>query len=164
MAVTAANIVAGGASVLIGTDLGAIKEGVSLTLTVDTFTVDLEQEVIATKAFKTRNKLTCEFTLCEPTLENIKIGWDVDNAITAGPPRLLSAIDQQFTLQERIIVVTGTTPGYAPFLRTCTLTRAVLETPGVLVFTKAAEQNMKLGFNCLADGTAKAVTFSDAQA
>lgn len=153
MAVTTTNLVVGGAAVTIGSDLGAIKDGITITPTREVFTIDLEQEMTPSKAWNVTEKWAIEFTLCEPTLANIKIGWDVDNTVTVGPPATLSFGDHQFTPQERVLVVTGIRPGATAAARTVTFHKAVLETPAPLVFTKRAETNLKCGFMGLWDSS-----------
>ena len=53
MAVTTANLVVGNATVSIGGDVGAIKDGITITPTIEVFTIDgIEQELTPTKAWR----------------------------------------------------------------------------------------------------------------
>lgn len=163
MAVTVNNLVAGGATVTIGSDLGAIKDGITVTPTREVLTIDLEQEMTPSKAWNMAEKYTVEFTLCEPTLANIKIAWDCDNTVTVGPPATLNFGDHQFTPQTRVLVITGNRPGATVAARTLTFNNAIMETPAPLVFSKRQESNLKVGFMCLYDSsTSRVGQFSDA--
>lgn len=157
MAVVAGNLVVGNATVLIGSDLGAIKEGITITPTYTVFNVDIEQEAFPSRYWYTDKKFTIEFTLCEPTLENIKIAWDMAGTITGANPRLLdigTSAGTDFVPTSRVVVVTSFTPGGAGgtlFTRTVTFHKALLETPGATTFTKRSEVSMKTTWNCTLD-------------
>jgi hypothetical protein len=162
MAVTQNNLVVGGATVTIGSDLGAIKDGVTITPSTELLTIDLEQELTPSKAWRMGERFSCEFTLCEPTGANIKIAWDTDNTYT-GTPATLAFGDHQFTPQTRVLVVTGNRPGSGVAARTITFNNAVLETPAPLMFSKRQESNLKCTFTCLYDsGTSRVGQLSDA--
>jgi len=156
MAVISGNLVVGNATVFIGSDLGAIKDGITITPTFTVFNVDIEQESFPSRYWYTDKKFTIEFTLCEPTLENIKLAWDMAGAITAGPPRLLdigTSAGTDFVPNARVIVVTSFTPSATGLLpvRTVTFHKCLLETPGATTFTKRAEVSLKTTWNCALD-------------
>jgi len=149
------NLVAGGNAVLIGSDLGYVKAGgTTITPTLEIFTVDTEQELTAAKAFRTKEDFDLEFTICEPTLANIRMAWDITEATagTSPAPITLDFGNQQFVPNERVVAVTGFVPaeaGSSGRIRTVTVDKAVLKTPGPIVFTKGQETNLKFVFMCL---------------
>ena len=168
MAVTATNLVVGNATVTIGSDLGAIKDGVTITPTFTVFNVDLEQELMSSRFWYTDKNFKCEFTLCEPTLANVKIAWDVTAATSGSGPILLNfgtASGTDFVPTNRVLAVTSFVPGASLFTRSVIFDKALLETPGPTAFSKRQETNLKCTFNCAYDTTNSRVgKFSDATA
>jgi hypothetical protein len=156
MAVTAGNLVVGNLTVVIGTDVGALKDGATVTPTYTVFNVDIEQETFPSRFWYTDKKFALEFTMCEPTLENIKIAWDLIGAITAGPPRLLdigTSAGVDFVPTARVIVLTSFTPSATGLLpiRTWNFHKCLLETPGASTITKRQETSLKTTWNCALD-------------
>lgn len=149
-----ANIIAGGAKVVIGSDLGAIKDGVTVTPTVELLTVDLEQELTPSKAWPTSRRWTIEFTLCEPTLANIKIAWDVVRAVGGAGPFTLDIGSAEaatdIVLTPRAIILSSIVPGNV-FIRTVFYHACIIETPAPMVFSKRQETNLKQTFTALYD-------------
>lgn len=162
MAVTQNNLLTGGATVNISTDRGAIKDGITITPTREVLTVDLEQEMTPSKAWNMAEKFTVEFTMCEPTLTNVKHAWDVDNATSGGGPTTLAFGDHQFTPQFPVIIVTGKRPGATDGVRTVTFLSCVLETPAPHIMSKRQETNLKVGFMALYTAAGYVGQFSDA--
>jgi hypothetical protein len=157
MAVQAGNLVVGNATVVIGTDVGAIKEGITVTPTFSVFNVDIEQELMPSRFWYTDKKFQLEFTMCEPTLANVKYSWDVSSSITGGTPpnpfvmTFGTAAGTDFVPAARTIVCTSFVPGGAGgnlFTRTVIFNKCLLETPGPTVFSKRGETNLKCTFNC----------------
>jgi len=157
MTVVSGNLVVGNATIFVGVDLGAIKEGITITPTYTVFNVDIEQESFPSRYWYTDKRFTIEFTLCEPTLENIKIAWDLSGVITGTNPRVLdigTSAGTDFVPTPRIIIATSFTPGGVGgtlFTRSVTFHKALLETPGATTFTKRAETSMKTTWNCALD-------------
>jgi hypothetical protein len=150
LAVTQNNLLAGGATVNLGAaDRGAIKDGVTITPSAELLTLDLEQELTPSKAWRMGERFGVEFTLCEPTRENLKYAWDVDNAIGGAGPWTLNFGDHQFTPQTGVLIVTGKRPGATDGTRTITFLQAVLETPAPVMFSKRQETNLKCTFTAL---------------
>ena len=162
------NLTVGGATVYIGADLGYIKDAVTITPTVELFTVDgVEQLLTPAAAWRVSESFECTFTLVEPTEGNINIALDSDNS-WAGTPSILEFGDNQFAPTERVLVVTGKTTGATQFVRTISFGRAVLSGPAPIKFTKGEETNLALTFMCLfdeADGSHESIGWiSDAAA
>lgn len=162
MAVTTANLVVGNATVSIsGTgDLGSIKDGVTLTPTIELFTIDgIEQQLTPTKAWRTSEKWEVAFTLVEPTQANMAFAWDTDNAPAAGPPVTLKVGDHQFIPTQRAITITGYVPG-GTFVRSLILHRCVLSAAAPYKVTKNEESNMACSFMLLYDDTTNNCVFT----
>lgn len=159
MPVNADRLVVGNATITIdATDVGAIKEGITITPTFTVFNVDIEQETFPSRFWYTDKKFTIEFTMCEPTLENIKFGWDLRGTIGGADPRTLdigTSSGDDFVPTNRAIVATSFTPQAAVAgvykVRTVTFHKCMLETPGATVFTKRQEVSLKCTFNACFD-------------
>lgn len=149
-----ANIVSGGAKVVIGSDLGAIKDSVTITPTVEILTVDLEQELTPSKAWPMGRRWTIDFTVCEPTLANIKIAWDVVRAVGGAGPFTLdigsAELATDMVLQPRALVLSSIVPGNV-FIRSVFFHACIIETPAPMVFSKRQEVNLKQTFTALYD-------------
>lgn len=163
----ATNIVAGGASVLIGTDLGYIKDGITITPTRELLLPENVETLFAPpKAFLTKETYGFTFTLVEPTEANIIFWLDVGNAIAPGPPAILKVghgpggdLTQP---TERVLVVTGIVPG-GTFVRTITCNRAVADAPGEMKITQFEETALPCSFTIIWDSVnTRAFVISDA--
>jgi len=170
MAADSTKYVVGNATVLIGSDLGGvIAGGITITPTFTTYSPDIEQELYESRFYFLKKKFTCKFALAEPTLENLKLAWDLSGAIGAGPPRVLSfgqavaANEGDFVPSDRVLVVTSYTPQAVLATRTVTFNKAYLETPGATVFSKTAITALDCTFNCAYDSSSTKVgVISDA--
>ena len=164
MAITVANIVGGGASVFIGADLGAVKEGITITVAVEHYKVEgIEGLLTAPKAYRTKEEYTIAFTLVEPTLANVKLAWDVTNAIvTPGPPITLEFGGDSATPQSRVLKVFGIVPGNV-FVRTIQFDNVIASAPGETKLTQFQEQSLPCTYVTLWDAVNSRVgQFSDA--
>lgn len=153
---TEANIVAGGASVTIGADLGYIKDGITLTPTHEKlFIENIETLYSSPRAFWTKEEYTFAFMLVETTQANLKIWLDCTNSAT--PPAGLdvghgpSGDTGQPT--ERELVVTGLVPGADLFVRTITGSKVVSDSPGEFKITQFEEAAFPVSFRTLWDNT-----------
>lgn len=182
MAVVAGNLVVGNATVTVtrpsnaggsgsATDVGALKDGVTITPTFTVFNVDIEQELMPSRYWYTDKKFQVEFTICEPTVANLRIAWDVINASSGSNPVVTNfgtATSQEFVPTAHVIACTSFVPGGSGgnlYTRTVTFHKALLETPGPTVFSKRQETNLKCTFNCAFDtSTSRVGQFSDATA
>ena len=153
---TKANIVVGGATVLIGSDLGFIKGGIKLTPTREQFTPeDVDSLYGPIKKWLTKEEYAFDFTLMEPTQANIKIWLDSTNAPGAGPDPIPLDIGHgpsgdTGVVTENILVMTGIVPGNI-FVRTITVTNAVLETPGEMTIAQSGEASCPIVMTALWD-------------
>jgi len=145
------NITVGGASVTVGSSMGYIKDGVTLTPTLELFTVDgIEQLLTPSRAWRVSEQFECQFTTVEPTQANIKIALDCDNTWTGTPPALKFG-DNQFSPANDtayVVVMTGYTAAATQYVRTITLHRCFLSTPAPIKFTKGQETNLAMTFLC----------------
>ena len=181
MAVNSASLVVGNATVTItrptsgggtgiATDCGGLLagDGVTITPTFTTYSPDIEQEQNASRIWYQNKKYQLQFTMCEPTLENIKNAWDCINAITAGPPRLMSfgsASSAESIPTACVILVTMFTPNPTSGSpsRSITFFKAYLDSPGAMKITKSAISTLPQTWTCAFDTTAAKVgSFSDA--
>lgn len=164
MAVTTASLVVGNATVFIGADMGAIKDGATLTPTIELFTIDgIEQQLTPTKAWRTSEKWEVAFTLCEPDRDAIKIAVDSDYIETGTNPIILKIADHQFAPVERALTITGYVPG-GVFIRSLICHRAVLSSAAPYKVTKSEESNLACSFMLLYDDAVQScvLTVSDA--
>ena len=164
MAITVANIVAGGASVFIVADLGAVKDGITITVAIEHYKVEgIEGLLTAPKAWRTKEEYTIAFTLVEPTRDNIRLAWDVTNTESAGPdPITLAFGGDSATPNSRVLKVFGIVPG-AAFVRTITFDNTIASAPGETKLTQFQEQSLPCTFVTLWDATnSRLGQFSDA--
>lgn len=168
MAADSTEIVAGNATVSIGADLGYLKAGgITVTPTIDLFTVDVEQLSVSPKAFITMRNFEISFILVQPTHDTLVITWDLPSSPAAGPPETLEILPtadmaDSFEPTQQALVITGTSPT-ALGVRTITWDAAILITPGVLAFSKMGYQEQEVTFQALYDSTTTQVgDFSDA--
>lgn len=127
---TYTNIVQGGASVLITSDLGYISDGVSIAPSFEMSYGKAEGVNAHLTARRTLANYDVSFTLLEMTLENFIIAWNVKNAKVTGPPATLKFGGENFVPTENTLVVYGYTPGATSYARTVTFYRAVVSSPG----------------------------------
>jgi len=164
------NITVGGATALFGAaNVGYIKDGVTITPTVELFTVDgIEQLLTPSKAWRITETFECSFTMVEPTQDNLEFALDLaDGAFAAGTPNevdfgtnVVAPRDHQTSK----LTVTGYTCGATQYTRTIVFHNAVLMTPAPIKFTKSQETNLAVTYLCLyADDADAAVgTITDA--
>lgn len=152
-----ANVVVGGATATITADLGYIKDGVQQTPSIELFTPDsIEQLTTAPKAWAVNRSYEIVFTLVEPTLENIRIGWDITEVIVGAVAPFTLAIHgtlaSVFTPVQRAVSVTGFVPGGVT-ARTVLWDRCVVSGPAPLQFIKSEETNLAVTFMALYEDT-----------
>ena len=172
MAVTDTNIVWGGATVLISSDLGTLDSGSGVVISFSqenaSVGANVEQLTLPVASWRTSEEITIAFTLLEPTLANIVIAVDSDNTITNGTPPAPNTVDigdNQSALTNRVVVVTGVAPGASKFARTVTAGEAVLQGGTELKFTKGEATALAMTFLChYESANSRALLFSDATA
>ena len=150
MAADSTNIVRGGATVVIGSDVGAIEGGIRMTPTIDMLYAgdDIEQVLHRIKAFKVNENYEVSFTMSEPTDANIKSAWDNDNTWAGAGPYTLDFGDNQFDPVEVEISVTG---AVSTGTATVTFYKCVLTAPAEIQFTKAEYTKLAVTFAALHD-------------
>ena len=149
MAADSLNYAVGGATVTIGSDLGYIKDGVTVTPSVELYTIEgVEQLLTPAEAYRVSEGWEISFTLCEPTMANLQIAVDCDNTPAAG---VVDIGDNQFTPTKRVIVMTGIVPGGDAYVRTWQFDACVVSGPAEIKFTKGQETNLAVTFMALYD-------------
>jgi len=150
---TAANIVFGGVAVTIGSDLGYIKDGVTITPSFEIYKPSgIEGLMTAPKSRRISEEYTVTFNLIEPTLANIRLWIDSTNTITAGPPATLEVGADSATPNEQVLVVTSIEPGGTD-VRTITFHKVVAEGAGEWKLTDFEEGTLPCSFVTLYDVT-----------
>ena len=163
MAGTPANIVFGGAAITIGSDIGYIKDGVAISWSIDLYQVEgIEGLLTSPVARRTKEQPTITFTTIEPTLENMKLVWDITNATSGTGPTTLEFGGDSATPQERVIVVSGIVPGGVT-VRSIQFDVCVVSAPGEMTITQFGEVAVQSAFVALWDTTnTRLGQFSDA--
>ena len=152
---TPANIVFGGATVTIGSDIGYIKDGVAISWSIDLYQVEgIEGLLTSPVARRTKEQPTVAFTTIEPTLANMKLVWDITHATAGGAPApvTLKFGGDSSTPQSRVIVVTGVVPG-GVFVRSIQFDVCVLSAPGEMTITQYGEVSVQSSYVALYDTT-----------
>lgn len=148
-------------------DSGALVDGAKFAPSYTTYSPDIEQELFPTKYVYTGKAFKLSFTYGEPTLPNLQNAWDISNAIVGAGPKTLAfgtATSGDFLPAPLVIAVTGYSPGAATAtsLRTITLNKAFLDTPGEMTITKKGITTMPATFNGAFDSvTSRVGNFSD---
>jgi hypothetical protein len=156
---TALNIVAGGAAVTIGSDLGYIKDGITVTPTRELLMPEnIEGLYAPPRSFLTKETYGVTFTLVETDRDNLKLWLDSTNTESGADPIVLDVghgpsgdVGQP---TERVLVIKGLVPGNAPpFLRTITWNQAVADAPGEFKITQFEEAAFPCSFTTIWDQT-----------
>ena len=160
------NIVQGGASITIGSDLGYIRDGVSLGITSDMYYGTAEG--VNTNLTARRPSVVYEIktTLLEPTMANLVIAFDWSNAsATASAANTLEFGGENFSPTENEVVIYGYVPGGSDYTRTITIDRGVAVPSEGMAFADAEETKVPLVISCLYSTTNSRVgQMSDATA
>jgi hypothetical protein len=158
MAGNANNIVAGGAAVDIGGDLGYIKDGITITPTRELLLPENIETLYAPPvSFLTKETYGITFTLIETTQANMIIWLGSGNAVTGtGPYNLkIGHGPSGDTAQpvEVALVLKGLVPGANLYVRTITFTKAVADAPGEFKITQFEEAAFPCSFTTIWDAT-----------
>ena len=157
------NIVFGNAAVSIGGDLGYIKDGIAINKTEELYKPSgIEGILTSPVARRVSEMYSFTFTLIEPTLENIRLAWDVTTAKAGAGPITLAVGTSSAAPNARILIVTGIEPGGTD-VRTITADTTIANGPGEYKITQFEEGALPCVFETLLD-TAKTqlLDFSDA--
>lgn len=170
MAIDVDNLVAGGAAVNIGGDLGSIKEGVTVTPEMEfLFSEGIEGLKAPGEAWLVKENYLIAFNLAEPTRDNIKIWLDSTNTESAGPDPITLDIGHgpsgdTGAVTKRAIAITAIVPGANLYVRTITFGQAVLDSPGEFKTTDAEMSMLPCTFRTLWDASNnRLLIVSDAQ-
>lgn len=152
---TPTNIVFGGAAIVIGTDVGYIKDGVSISWSIDLYQIEgIEGLLTSPVARRVKEQPTISFTTIEPTLANMKMVWDITNAPDAGPDPISMDFGGDSNIpQERELEIHGKVPGATQFQRDIVFDIAVVSAPGEMVITQYGEVAVQSSFVALYDNT-----------
>lgn len=158
------NIVFGNATVDIGGDLGYIKDGITIAKSEEIYRPSgIEGILTSPVARRVSEEYTFTFTLIEPTLSNIRMVWDVTNAIAgAGPPDTLDVGGDSAVVNIRTLTVTGIVPGGVT-TRTIKTETAIAMGPGEHKITQFEEAALPATFVTLWNNSdTRLLDFSDA--
>jgi hypothetical protein len=174
MSVQPGNYVVGNISVSMGTsipnDVGATQDGVKMTPANTTFSPNIDQELYKSRFWTTEKTFKIVFTMCEPTMNNIKTAWDVVNATTGTAPadtvlNFGTATLPEFVPRPFLGAFTSYAPGGSAgnlFTRTVAFTKLLLDTPGELSFTKSDIAKLPQTWNaCYDASTSRVGTITD---
>ena len=157
---TMANIVIGGGTVKIGSDLGYFKDGISIAPTAEHYFVEgIEGYPGRHRAKRIKEDWSVSFNLIEPTLDNIKLWADVTNAATGGGtvPDVLKFGGDSVTPNERELECGGIVPGGDDYVRTWKFFRAVASGMGETKVTDFEESALPCVYTMMYDSTETAI-------
>lgn len=155
MTITAENIIIGPCSSfkVDTTDVGATQGGVSVNARETFRNISADQIIGTIKKARTNRTLQVVTTMLETTLENLKVAWDLNTAITtdgeSGDKTL--GIGMDVTTEEHTLEFVG--PGPSGATRTFSLNRAVGYASGNLQLRKDNESVVQVTFDCMPDMT-----------
>lgn len=162
---TYTNIVQGGATVTIGSDLGFIADGVTITPSFEMSYGKAEGINAHITARRPLANYDVSFTLLEMTLANFIKAWDIKNSISGSAPATLKFGGENYKPTENVLVVYGYTPGATSYARSVTFQRAVVSSPGEFATKDSDPSNLAMTLHALYYPTGTCVgTFSDAAA
>jgi hypothetical protein len=148
---TAANVVFGGATVTIGSDLGYIKDGLRISKEEEIYYVTgIEGLPTPPAAHRTSMQYTFGGTLIEPTLDNIALVWAATDA--RGTTTVLEVGDKnEMDITNNLIksvTFTGIEPGGSD-ARTIVAALCTADGPGEMVISDAEEAALPFTFKAL---------------
>jgi len=120
------NIVQGGASITVGSDLGYIRDGVTLVVNAEPYYTSVEGINCHIHARMPQQNYEVRTTLMEPTLANLKIAFDWQTAsATAASAAINEFGGDNFKPTERDVKIYGYVPGASAYTRYFQLFRAI---------------------------------------
>jgi len=157
------NLVQGGASVTIGSDLGYLGDGITFAPTLSQYYQKVEGIPMDLGARDTWG-YDISFTLSEITQANMKIAMGIQEAVAGAGPYTLDIVPEAVPA-EMAVVIYSYVPGANMYVRTITASRCVLSAPASLVTKDAEESKLACTFHLLYDVTnTRAALISDAAA
>ena len=169
---TPGNIVIGGASITIGSDLGYIKDGLHLSKEEEIYYVTgIEGLPTPPMAHRTSIQYAISGTLIEPTATdanpNIALVYGATDTMgTTGVLSLGLAAEMDITNNlEKAVSIYSIVPNTA-FVRTIAAAKCTADGPGEMVFTDAEEVSLPFTFKVLWDttGADQSIIITDAAA
>ncbi len=157
MAITPSNIVVAPAAVSVnGTDVGAIEiGGATLTYEREYLEVDSDSASSLLDIVQHTERLRCTFGMLEATLDNLRLCWDLAQAIiVAGGSRVLQfggmSVRKGVGGNAQEVIITSMSPGYggATGTRTITLWEAVFMGAGEMQYAKDAKRIIPVELLC----------------
>jgi hypothetical protein len=153
MSGTYTNIVQGGASITIGSDLGYIQGGVTLITNADMYYATVEGINTDLHARNTKQTYEIRTTLVEPTMANLKIALDWSTAsATASGGNINKFGGGNFKPTERDVVIYGYVPGSGMYARNIEIYRG-----GEITMANAEETRIPIVIHGLYTPSASAV-------
>jgi hypothetical protein len=158
MSGTYTNIVQGGASITIGSDLGYIQGGVTLITNADMYYATVEGINTDLHARNTKQTYEIRTTLVEPTMANLKIALDWSTAsATASGGNINKFGGGNFKPTERDVVIYGYVPGSGMYARNIEIYRGVAVPGGEITMANAEETRIPIVIHGLYTPSASAV-------
>jgi hypothetical protein len=149
------NIVAGGASITVGSDLGFIKHGAGVVLTPSCEPLYIKVEGVNTCVAARLPDVSYEIStvLSEPTMANIKLAWSWKNASSTASGSSLAFGGENFVPPISGVTIYGYVPGSGGYTRQIVIDRAMAIPGGELKYTNAEETCIALTMRCIYDST-----------
>lgn len=144
-----ANIIVGGAALVVGSDLGYIVDGVTMTVEADMWYGAVETIPVDIVSRRTKTHYKFVSTLVEPTMANLKIAYDWQNTAGGLDPITLDFGGENFIPTESAVEIYGYVPGGNLYTRKLSLDRAVVEPGGELKHTDADMVKVQVTFKGL---------------
>jgi hypothetical protein len=169
---TPANIVIGGATITIGSDLGYIKDGLHLSKEEEVYYVTgIEGLPTPPMAHRTSLQYSISGTLIEPSILDASphialVYGGTDTAGTTGVLELGLAAEMDIVNNlEKAVSIMSIVPA-TEFIRTIAAARCTADGPGEMVFTDAEEVSLPFTFKVLWDttGSDQSIIITDAAA
>jgi len=153
------NIIQGGASITIGSDLGYLKEGVTMSVASDMVYTRVEGINANVMARNVNQNYEFRTVLAEPTRANLKIAFDWQNAsaTAAGSLEINTFGGENFIASANDVKIYGYVPGSAAYTRYIELYRAIAIPNGEVSFADAESTGLPITFAGLYYATSSCV-------
>lgn len=148
------NVIAGGASITLGSDLGYILQGTGVVMSVTSEPLYVNVEGMNAEIMARFPKVSYEFTttLAEPTMQNMIYAYDWQNdSATGASGNVLEFGGENYVPTVREITIFGYVPGSGNFTRQIALDRAVAVPGGEHKYTDTEVTTVPFTFHGLYD-------------
>ena len=145
------NIVQGGASITIGSDLGYLKDGVTMAVSSDMSYTRVEGVNANMIARKVNQNYEIRTVLAEPTVANLRLAYDMQNATgtASGGLETQTFGGENFKPSENIVQIYGYVPGSGQYTRYIKFDRGVAIPSDDLTFADADSTGLSIAMACL---------------